>query len=58
MPALVAGIPIPMAQLGLPKRDGRDKPGHDGFNGASYCESTLMLAVFTTFAHFTMSFSR
>jgi hypothetical protein len=24
----------------------------------AHCESTLMFAVFTTFAHFTMSFSR
>jgi hypothetical protein len=28
MPALVAGIPIRDARW-LPKRDGRDKPGHD-----------------------------
>jgi len=29
MPGLVPGIPLRRAQC-LPKRDGRDKPGHDG----------------------------
>jgi hypothetical protein len=29
MPGLVPGIPLRKA-LCLPKRDGRDKPGHDG----------------------------
>src|SRR5436190_2211788 len=29
MPGLVPGIPLSRAQC-IPKRDGRDKPGHDG----------------------------
>jgi hypothetical protein len=29
MPGLVPGIPIRKAMPCLPKRDGRDKPGHD-----------------------------
>ena len=33
MPALVAGISLRDAVPCFQKRDGRDKPGHDGFLG-------------------------
>jgi hypothetical protein len=54
--AYVAGIHV-LKHHSYEDVDGRDKPGHDVLM-AAYCESTLMFAVFTTLAHFTMSFSR
>jgi hypothetical protein len=47
--AYVPGISLRRARPCLPKRDGRDKPGHDNMNGAkqpysrSFCENSTMV---------------